>query len=261
MKVLKTIYSLLIISLISSYNTFGQFQLTDLSNPDKTNISTDSLQKMETYFHKLVDEKKLAGIQTGILRDGKLIYFDSYGYLNIEKETPVNENSIFRIFSMTKPIVSVALMQLYEQGKFKLDDPLYKYIPEFKKLNVLKSTTLVPAKNPLRIIDLLRHTSGYNYGNGRNTILNQYYTQANLYTSKNNKEFVKKLSAIPLQFEPGTNWQYGLSTNICGYLIEVLSGKTLQQYLKDSIFEPLQMNDTHFQLPKNKVHRFATGYR
>ena len=144
MKVLKTIHILLIISLAWNFNTFGQFQLSDLTKPDKTNISGDSLKKMEKYFHKLVDEKKLAGIQAAILRNGKLIYFDNYGYLNVENQVPISENSIFRIFSMTKPIVSVALMQLYEEGKFKLNDPVHKHIPEFKKLFILKDSTLVP---------------------------------------------------------------------------------------------------------------------
>lgn len=256
----KVIYLSLMISCIWNAEAFGQFQLNELSNSEEMGISRDSLEKMDAYFHNLVDEKALAGIQTSIIYKDKLVHFDSYGYSSIEREEALDEKSIFRIFSMTKPMVSVALMQLYEEGKFKLNDPLHLYIPEFKVSHVFIDSTLVPTKNPIRIIDLLRHTSGYNYGNSPYPNLNEYYAQANLNSSSTNEEFVKKLSKIPLQFEPGTDWQYGLSTNICGYLIEVLSGQSLKQYLKDAILKPLDMNDTHFQLPNDKIERFTTGY-
>ena len=124
-------------------------------------------------------KKRIAGIQAAIARKGKLIHFDSYGFSDIEQGKLLDEHSIFRIFSMTKPIVSVGLMQLYEQGKFKLDDPLHQYIPEFKEMYVYSDSGLQPAQKPIRIIDLLRHTSGFNYGRGHNTNLNRYYSEAN----------------------------------------------------------------------------------
>jgi len=228
--------------------------------PESVALSTDSLQKMNTHFNKLVDQGKLAGIQTAILRKGKLAQFDSYGYANLEEEKLLDEESIFRIFSMTKPIVSVALMQLYEQGKFKLQDPLYQFIPEFKEMYIHSDSGHIKAKNPIRIIDLLRHTSGFTYGRSRNPQLNQLYAKANLHSSATNKEFVLKLSKLPLRFEPGTDWRYGYSTNICGYLIEVLSGEDLNTYLEDNILTPLAMNDTHFQVPPEKIERFTVGY-
>ena len=208
-----------------------------------------------------MDEKQIAGIQTVIMRKGKLIHFDSYGNADIENDKPLNENSLFRIFSMTKPIVSIALMQLYEQGKFQLEDPLGKFLPGFKEALVCSDSTLQPAVQPIQIIDLLRHTSGFNYGRGQNNTLNQLYAEADLHSSKTNKEFVEKLSKIPLQFEPGTDWQYGLSTNICGYLIEVLSGKPLDVYLKEHLFDPLKMQDTYFQVPNDRIEDFTVGYR
>ena len=232
----------------------------NLIQPDLKDMSSEALNNMNTHFHRMVDEKQLAGIQTAVIRKGELVHFNSYGYANIEEQKLLDEHSVFRIFSMTKPIVSVALMQLYEEGKFKLEDPLYTYIPEFKEMYIYTDSVLIEAKNPIRIIDLLRHTSGFSYGRGRNADLNQLYADADLYTSKDNEEFVKKLSKIPLTFEPGTNWQYGLSTNICGYLIEVLSGKSLETYLNEHIFIPLEMSDTHFQLPKEKIERFTVGY-
>ncbi|MDT0605714.1 serine hydrolase domain-containing protein [Croceitalea rosinachiae] len=231
-----------------------------LVKPERVGLYPDSLQVMNKHFHKLVDEGKLAGIQTAILRKGNLVHFNSYGYSNIEEKMLLDERSIFRIFSMTKPIVSVALMQLYEQDKFELQDPLYKFIPEFKAMNRYSDSGFVKVDNPIRIIDLLRHTSGFNYGRGHNEELNQKYAAANLESSRTNKEFVLKLSKLPLLFEPGTDWQYGYSTNICGYLIEVLSGKDLNTYLKDNILHPLNMHDTHFELPKTKIDCFTVGY-
>ena len=141
--------------------------------PESVGISKDSLQNMNAYFHNLVDQKQLAGIQTAILRKGKLVHFDSYGYANKEDNTKLDEQSIFRIFSMTKPIVSVALMQLHEQGKFQLDDPLHKYLPEFTSMKIYTDSILIPAENHIRIIDLLRHTSGLSYGRTQYSGLNQ----------------------------------------------------------------------------------------
>ena len=254
------VYLAFFIWLTVSFKVSGQVHLDELTHPDAVGLSTDSLELMDARFHQLVDENQLAGIQTAIVRKGQLVHFDSYGYADIANEKPVDEKTIFRIFSMTKPIVSVALMQFYEQGKFKLEDPLHKYLPDFKESYILEDSTLVPTKNPIRIIDLLRHTSGYNYGRSQNPILNEYYSKADLHSAPTNEIFVKKLSTIPLQFEPGTNWQYGLSTNICGHLIEVFSGQSLDQYLTEQIFKPLGMNDTHFQLPREKVNRFTVGY-
>ena len=254
------IFLFLLCIFILSVTLNAQEEIFPRAQPESMGLSSDSLANMNTHFHSLVDEKQLAGIQTAVVRKGKLIHFDSYGYSNIEEEKPLDEQSIFRIFSMTKPIVSVALMQLYEQGKFKLEDPLYKFLPAFKRMTVYTDSILVPAQKPIRIIDLLRHTSGFSYGRGQQAELNQMYVDANLNASKTNKEFVEKLSKLPLGFEPGMDWQYGLSTNICGHLIEVLSGKSLDVYLNEYILTPLGMNDTHFQLPTEKTERFTVGY-
>jgi len=254
-----TLVSLFLYSL--PFVVLAQEKPFETTTPSSVGMSVDSLQRMNAYFHNLVDQQQLAGIQTAVLRKGKLVHFDSYGYANREENIKLDQQSIFRIFSMTKPIVSVALMQLYEQGKFKLNDPLHAYLPEFKDMQIYTDSGLIPAKNPIRIIDLLRHTSGLSYGRTQHEALNQLYAEANLYTSKNNKEFAQKVSKLPLSFEPGTDWQYGVSTNICGYLVEVLSGKSLDVYLKEHILQPLGMNDTHFQLPKEKIPHFTVGYR
>lgn len=253
------LYLSLLLSIIT-FSSYAQDKNIDLTKPELVGISSDSLRNMDAYFHQLVDNQQLAGIQTAVMRNGKLVHFDSYGYSNIQEEILLDQGSIFRIFSMTKPIVSAALMQLYDQGKFKLEDPLSKYIPEFEEMEVYTESGLVPAQNPIRIVDILTHTSGFSYGTSQYAELNQRYASANLFSSENNEEFVRRLSQLPLQFEPGTDWQYGLSTNICGYLVEVLSGMSLDAYLQEHIFSPLGMTDTHFQLPSEKTERFTVGY-
>lgn len=245
---------------VLSIRLHAQEQSFDVVQPEAVGLSSDSLHRMNAHFHRLVDEKRLAGIQTALIRKGKLVHFDSYGHANTEEGKELDEQSIFRIFSMTKPIVSVALMQLYEQGKFKLEDPLYEYLPEFKEMFIYTDSGLVAAQHPIRIIDLLRHTSGFSYGRGHDPGLTQLYADANLNAAQSNKEFISKLSKLPLLFEPGTDWQYGLSTNICGYLIEVLSGKSLDVHLDEHVLIPLDMRDTHFQVPKDKIEQFTVGY-
>ena len=249
-------------------------------SPDKAGLSKSRLQRLNKIMHSLVDEGKLAGVQTAIIRNGSIGHYDTYGYADLDSKTPLKDDSIFRIYSMTKPIVSVALMMLYEEGKFLLDDPVHKYIPEFKNLKVHKS--LVPnrlfksrkwniwpinkihyvrkAKSPMLMIDLLRHTSGLGYGWGSNTYVDRKYRKAKILDRKHNKDFISEISDIPLYHEPGSGWRYGVSTDVCGYLIEVLSGQNLDEFLSDRIFNPLNMVDTHFQLPDNKINRFTSNY-
>ena len=225
------------------------------------NYSTESLDTLKKRLHTYVDDGLLAGIQTAILKNDELIHFDSYGYADLENKTPLDSLSIFRIFSMTKPITSIGLMQLFEQGKFKLEDPISQYIPEFKDMTVYsENNEIVNAKNQIKIIDLLRHTSGISYGRSPNTDLNSKYAEANLGNSKDLKTFIKNISQLPLLFEPGTAYEYGYSTDICGYLIEVLSGQPVEDYLQENVLNPLNMNHTHFQLPKEKLNHFTVGY-
>lgn len=239
----------------------GQEPGGGLISPEKVGISSDSLKKMSRYLRDFVDQKRLAGVQSAVLRYGKLLHFDSYGYADIEEGIPLTEESIFRIFSMTKPIVSVGLMQLFESGHFKLNDPISKYLPEFRDMTTLNSEgEEVSIEIPILIIDLLRHTSGLGYGRGQNSKINSLYEKANLNTLRDSDEFIKRLAGLPLYFEPGTDWEYGYSTDVCGYLIEKLTGQSLDQYLKENIFEPLEMKDTYFQIPEEKVQFFTVGY-
>ncbi len=258
---MKILYTLILISLLTvSCQSQSKPFVFEKVSPESVDISSDSLAKMNAYFHNLVDENQLAGIQTAVIRKGKLVHFDTYGHADIAAGQKLNEKSIFRIFSMTKPIVSVGLMQLYEQGKFDLNDPVYKFIPAFKEQNVYVDSLIQPVKNPVRVIDLLRHTAGYNYGRGPNNDLNERYANLKWGDAKNYQEYLEMISELPLLFEPGTDWVYGISTNICGHLIEIISEMPLDKYLKQNILIPLEMHDTHFQVPENKVRDFTVGY-
>jgi len=209
-------------------------------------------------MHKFVDDKDLAGVQTLVIKDNKVLNFDTYGYSNIREQKPLTKNSIFRIASMTKCIVSVAFMKLYDQGHFNLEDPINKYIPEFCNTLVDDGKgNYVKVSNPIRIVDLLRHTSGYGKSN---PFLTAKFNHLKSYKSADLKTEVKRMSEIPLSSEPGTEWRYGPSVNICGYLIELISGKKLDKFLKDEIFDPLNMKDTFFEIPASKFDRFTTLY-
>ncbi len=223
----------------------------EISSPESQGFSSEKLTLLNQAMHSYVDDNELSAIQTAIVKNGKLIHFDSYGSSDISENDPLEEDDIFRIASMTKPIVSIGLMMLYEEGKFNLNDPVYKYIPEFKNLTIKKRKKVKPVKNHVKIIDLLRHSAGLNFKGPED------YRKV---ISMNLEEYTKESVKEPLRFEPGTTWWYSSSTDICGYLIEILSGQKLDVYLKDKIFDPLKMNDTSFELPKNKLDRLTTLY-
>ena len=223
----------------------------EISNPELQGVSSEKLKILNDAMHKFVDNNDISAIQTAIVKNGKLIHFDSYGNSDISDQDSLENDDIFRIASMTKPIVSVALMMLHEEGKFKLNDPVYKYIPEFKNLTVKKRKKTKPVKNHVKIVDLLRHSAGLNFRGPED-----YRKTINLTLEEYTKEAVKE----PLKFEPGTTWWYSYATDICGYLIEVLSGEKLDDFLKNRIFDPLEMNDTFFELPAKKLDRLTTLY-
>ncbi len=221
------------------------------------------------YFYKkkdtlisIIDEYLLdgsiAGLQLAVIKSDSLLLNESFGYSDIIEEKLLNKNNIFRIYSMTKPIVSVGLMILWEKGYFKLEDYVYKYIPSFENMKLYDNQKLVKSKMKIRIIDLLRHTSGLGYGWSGNPLYDLEYNK--VWTARTNKEFVELAKNLPLFFEPGENWRYGINTDICGYLIEVLTGESLNEFLLENIFKPLKMTDTHFKISHDKIHRFTSNY-
>ena len=232
------------------FNVSSQLEV-EKNTLEEVGFSLKKLNVLDSIMHSYVDDKEISSIQTAIVKNGKVIHFNSYGYSDISLKKPLAQNDIFRIASMTKPIVSVALMMLYEEGKFKLDDPVHKFIPEFKNLTVKKGKKEKPIKNQIKIIDVLRHSAGFGFKGP-----DDYRESLGL----NLEEFIKKSLQAPLLNQPGTTWYYSFSTDICGYLIEVISGMTLDKYLKTKIFDPLNMSDTFFEVPQDKIDRFTTLY-
>tara|TARA_B100001057_G_scaffold389131_1_gene396781 strand:+ start:7184 stop:8299 length:1116 start_codon:yes stop_codon:yes gene_type:complete len=209
-------------------------------------------------MRKFVEDKELIGFQTMVIKNGKVIHFDMFGYDNIEEKKPIKKNSIFRIASITKCIVAVGLMKLYEKGYFELEDPISTYILEYKNPMVYQSDgTLKPATNPIRVIDVLRHTTGIGK---THPALRKQFDRLKSNPSYDLETEVKRMSEIPLAKEPGTFWIYGPSITIGAYLIEKLTGIKIDEFLKEEIFYPLQMQDTFFEIPKEKKDRFTNGY-
>ena len=233
--------------------------------PESVGMSSERLDRIATTMQRYIDKGLTPGIETIIARKGKIIYHKVQGNKRVESGTPLNKNDIFRIASMTKPITSVALMLLWEEGHFQLNDPITKFLPQFKNLRV--STTsdasaetgqLIPPMRMITIRDLLTHTAGFanSYRGNRAA----YRKAMGPNRSSNNKELITRLSKIPLNYHPGTQWQYSIATDVVGHLVEVISGKSLDQFLKDHIFDPLDMPDTHFYLRPEKVDRLTSQY-
>jgi CubicO group peptidase (beta-lactamase class C family) len=217
-----------------------------LSPPESVGFSSPGLKLYEQALHALVDEGRLAGVTTLVARRGKVVAFDAYGYKDVAAKTPMTKDTIFRIASMTKPIAGVAMMTLWEEGKWKLDDPVHKFIPEFENLQVKTAAGLVPQDHPMTMRELMSHTAGFDVDRG--------YADARL-SESDLQGMIDKLAKLPLAAQPGSDWRYGPSVNIQGYIVEKLSGQTLDQYLARRIFEPLKMKDTSFWVDKAKLDR------
>jgi CubicO group peptidase (beta-lactamase class C family) len=238
------------------------------ASPEEVGLSSERLLRLDAAMQKAVDSGELPGVVVLIARDGQLAYAKSFGWQDREKKIPMRNDSIFRLYSMTKPIVSVAAMILVEEGRLGLQEPVSKYIAEFKDMKVGVESkdadgkpvlTLVDAKRQITVQDLLRHTSGLTYGVlGAPTAVKQMYKDAEIFSQKwVLADFCRALARLPLQFQPGTTWEYSHSTDVLGRVIEVASGKTLDVFLAERIFAPLKMVDTGFQVPPAKLGRLA----
>ena len=236
------------------------------TTPEKVGLSSERLQRIGPVMQRYVQDNKLAGLLTMIARHGKVVHFETYGMMDREAEKPMQRDAIFRIYSMSKPITSVAVMMLYEEGRFQLDDPVSKYIPEFKDLKVFAGGSsgnmqVVPSERDMTIRHLLTHTSGLTYGLFSNTPVDSLYLKAEVLSNEGTlQDMIDKLSHIPLLYQPGSTWHYSVSIDVLGYLVEVLSDMPFDQFLAQRIFQPLGMKDTGFYVPEDKVHRFAANY-
>ena len=239
------------------------------AKPEAEGFSPERLERIGTAVQHGIDKKRIAGAVTLVMRHGNVVWFKGQGMMDREGGKAMPTDALFRICSMTKPITSVAVMMLYEEGKFLLDDPVSKYLPEFKNSKVLVKPPsggepyTIPATREITIRDLLRHTSGLTYN--WNETLGTMYTNANVATGLmpydgTIADSVKRLAAQPLLFNPGERWEYSLGVDVLGRLVEVMSGKPLDEFFRTRIFEPLGMKDSFFFVPDDKVGRLATAY-
>jgi CubicO group peptidase (beta-lactamase class C family) len=229
--------------------------------PEEVGMSSVKLAMVDDVLNRFVIEKKLAGGIVAIARKGKIVHFGSYGKMDLERDKKMKPDSIFRIYSMSKAITTVAALVLFDEGKFELDDPVAKYIPEFKKLSVWRDGQAEPAKRHMTVRDLMCHTSGLSYGFVGNSVVEKRYKQDKpIDRASSLPVMIKKLSDIPLAFEPGTKWQYSVSIDVLGLLVEIWSGKSFEDFLAERICKPLDMKDTAFDVPKGKVNRFTANY-
>jgi CubicO group peptidase (beta-lactamase class C family) len=235
------------------------------AKPEALGLSPVRLQRMSDAFKREIDKGTIPGATVMVARRGQIGWFEALGRQSPASSTPMAQNSIFRIFSMTKPIVSVGIMMLLEEGQFLLNDPVAKYIPEFadQKVGVESNgkLNLVPLNRPMTIQDLLRHTSGITYDHTGNSLVQQLYQQTRLRSRKiSNAEHAALVASLPLLCQPGAEWNYSRSTDILGRIIEVVSGKTLSAFLTERILAPLQMAETAFHTGEENAGRLAEPF-
>jgi len=238
------------------------------AKPESVGLSSERLERIATAVQRSIDDKRIAGAVTLVARRGQIAWLKAQGMMDREAGKPMRNDAIFRICSMTKPITSLAVMMLYEDGRFLLDDPVSKYIPEFKNPKVLVKPSsgasyTIPATKEITIRNLLTHTSGITYH--WNPDLGAMYKDANvahglLPYDGTIGDSVKRLAGLPLLFNPGERFEYSLGIDVLGYLVEVVSGKTLDEFFRTRIFEPLGMQDTYFYVPENKLAQLAAAY-
>lgn len=257
---------------LQAQTSVKEWQLPTAS-PASAGVSVERLSQIDRVLQEYVNNQWISGATALVMKDGKIIYHKSIGYNDLQTKTLLPKDAIYRIASQTKAITSVGVMMLYEQGKLLLDDPVSKYIPEFKNPKVLdqyneKDTTYttIPAKKEISIRELLAHTSGIGYAQIGNPKMNAIYGKAGVvggigvHDTMVLANKIKILGSLPLFHQPGEQWTYGLNTDVLGYLIEVVSGMSLDQFFRTRIFEPLGMKDTYFYLPLSKRARLVTLY-
>lgn len=238
-----------------------------VSRPEDVGMSSERLVNLKRQLQRLLDEGDTGGFQILVSRRGRVVMYENLGFANVEQKRPVTDETLFRIYSMTKPIVGVAMMMLYEDGLFSLDDPLSKHIPEFADLQVFAgegedgSLMLEPAKREPTIQDLLQHTAGFTYGIFSDTPVDKMYLEADVVSNDQTmQDFINKLAGIPLLYQPGERWHYSVAADVQGYLIEKWTGMKVGAFLKQRIFDPLGMDQTMSWVPPDKAAMLADIY-
>ncbi len=243
-------------------------QRLPLAVPEEVGLSSERLERIGEVFQGYVDEGRIAGAVGMVLRNGKLAYVDAWGMRDLEAGDVMEEDDLFKICSMTKPVASVAVMTLYEEGHFFLSDPIGRYLPALANLRVANLAEAsagqeIPterARRQVTIHDLLRHTSGFTYGDLSNTVVDAVYREREILYQPTLEDQVAALGEIPLLYQPGTQWNYSVSVDVLGRLVEVVSGQPFNVFLRERIFDPLGMADTGFRVPDSKSDRVAPTY-
>jgi len=247
-----------IISLFLSFSSFSQ--LTEVS-PESVGMSSERLKRITNLSNQYIDDYNIPGLITIVSRKGKIVYNKAFGNRGPERKKKLDKNDIFRIYSMSKPIAGVGIMQLYEKGKFQLNDPITKFLPELKDLKIMSEDgQMEELEKEITMHNLLTHTGGFTYGFSNHPV-DKLYSEENLFLSKDLDEFIKKVSKLPLINQPGKKFTYSIAVDLTGLIIERISGKSLEKYYNDHIFSLLGMEDTFFKVPKNKRKRFVTRYK
>jgi len=235
-----------------------------MASPESVGMSTERLGRLDNVMHGWVDDGNLAGVVTLVARRGRVVHLDAYGLADIENDEPMTKDTFFRLFSMTKPVTSVALLMLYEEGKFQLGDPVARYLPEFENVKVyggVDASGQVVLEEPVRaptVRDIFRHTAGLSYGGLPEPIAHHYSTSP--YDEPSLEALSLRVARAPLTYQPGTRWVYSFSHDIQARLVEVLSGQSFEDFTRERVFEPLGMDQVVFGLPSRLADRFANTY-
>ncbi len=238
--------------------------------PEEVGFSASRLSRIGTWMQGYIDQNKLAGTIAMVARCGKVAYLERFGMMDLEAAKPMQFDTIFRIYSMTKPVTSVALMMLYEEGRFQLHDPVLRFIPEFADVKVFAGATeegfgVTELEREITIWHLLTHTAGLTYDFSEDSPVDAMYRETEIFSPLGVlqvplQEMIQRLVKLPLTHQPGTAWRYSMATDVLGYLIEVISGMSLDVFFEDKILKPLGMEDTDFYVPEAKLDRFAAMY-
>lgn len=251
------------LTIISSALVSGLVSADNLSyaSPESVGMSSEALERIAPLLQQYVDSGELVGVVSMLARHGEIVHFDNYGTLDMDTGAPIEKDSLFRIYSMSKPITTVAAMMLYEEGKFQLSDPVSKFLPEFANLKVMgEGGSRVAPERPMTMQMLMSHTAGLTYGVFGDTLVDRQYRDADILSNTDLAEMTSRLGEIPLQYQPGTRFHYSVSVDVLGRVVEVLSGQSLDAFFEQRIFTPLEMTDTFFEVPADKKPRFGTNH-
>ena len=244
----------------------GPSALAFAETPESVGFDSGRLRRLDAYMDGLVHDGRVAGACALLARRGKVVAFGTYGKARLADDALLTRDAIFRIYSMTKPVVGVAMMILFEQGKWQLDDPVTAYIPEFQNLEVMAGSgpngamLREPVRHSMTMRHLMSHTAGFGYGIFDSNAVDRMFRERQVMRSNSLRQMIERTAEIPLLFQPGAGWSYSNTVDIQGYVVEKLSGTTLGQFLDAQIFAPLRMSDTGFSVAADQVHRLVGAY-